>query len=519
MKQEKADIILKSSSIFTAADHKAISGFVAISGRDILAVESGNGYHPYMGENTRVEELGSRTVCPGFVDTHTFFTGYVIDNLGAALDKVETEENLKEELLLYMAQHPDREVIFGNHLNDRFVRNEVVDVLLEEIGREKPIILFTKGHGTCAMNQTAVKRFGFDPDRCWSEALCKIMVIYLNDREFIDKELTDYMRMLNARGITAVKEMGFDDYYGFTDVLEDFEKQGKLTLRYHFMSQPVREGMNLDYALRMKEKYDSEYLRFSGFNQMTDGLIAEKHGDVLDPYEGTAGIRCLKNIDYEALEADVLAADSKDIRYTLHSEGDGAFRKILNIYEKCKKDDKGRLKNRHGITDLEMTHPEDRERMQRLGVFGEVYAQILELDTYENWTCSFHDVIGRKRTGEYLNYRSLIDHGVRLAAATDLPLMIPSLPESIYHGCANNCKDGSGQFNPENGMTIPEMLQAWTINGQYAVGMEQILGTLEKGKRADIAVFDTNIFEAPIEEIMHVTVEKTYVDGKLIFEK
>ena len=62
------------------------------------------------------------------------------------------------------------------------------------------------------------------------------MPLYLNDRFFIEKELISYMKLLNSRGITSVKEMGFDDFYGFTDVLEEMELNHELTLRIAFMS-------------------------------------------------------------------------------------------------------------------------------------------------------------------------------------------------------------------------------------------------------------------------------------------
>ena len=50
-----------------------------------------------------------------------------------------------------------------------------------------------------------------------------------------------------------------------------------------------------------------------------------------------------KNIDYALLEEDVLTADREGFRFTLHSEGDGSFHKILQIYDKCEKEN-GRLK-------------------------------------------------------------------------------------------------------------------------------------------------------------------------------
>ena len=56
--------------------------------------------------------------------------------------------------------------------------------------------------------------------------------------------------------------------------------------------------------------------------------------------------------------------------------------------------------------------------------------------------------------------------------------------------------DGRAEaFQSENTLTVPELLKAWTIGGQKNLGMEEVLGTLEEGKLADITVFDRNLLE------------------------
>lgn len=131
---------------------------------------------------------------------------------------------------------------------------------------------------------------------------------------------------------------------------------------------------------------------------------------------------------------------------------------------------------------------------------------------------AYKEAVG-KRQERYLNYRSLKDHGVRLCGATDLPLLIPSIPESIYYGCANYGMDRQKRINPENGLTIAEMLDAWTINSQYAMRREDILGTLEAGKRADIVIFTGDLFRTPVEDILEIEVERTMVNGQEVYNR
>lgn len=151
-----------------------------------------------------------------------------------------------------------------------------------------------------------------------------------------------------------------------------------------------------------------------------------------------------------------------------------------------------------------------------MGAFGEIYAQVYALDTYDGYVNAYRDVIGARQE-RYLNYRSLADHGVRLCGATDLPLLIPSIPESIFYGCANFGSDKQKQINPQNGLTISEMLDAWTVNSQFAMEREDELGTLETGKKADIVIFDRDLFTVPMDEMLNVQVKETIVNGKTVY--
>ncbi|SFO29106.1 hypothetical protein [Anaerocolumna aminovalerica] len=121
----------------------------------------------------------------------------------------------------------------------------------------------------------------------------------MNERDFSVPEFKNYLSMMNSRGITSIKEMGFDDYYDFTEVLKELEEKEELTARVHFMSQPVSALMNLEYGQKMRNMLKDEFVRFSGFNQMTDGSISQLKGDMKQPYlcKNTC---CAKNVNGKA---------------------------------------------------------------------------------------------------------------------------------------------------------------------------------------------------------------------------
>ena len=198
--------------------------------------------------------------------------------------------------------------------------NKEIFEMLEEKFPNKAVIIFSADRSCCIMNQKARNIYQFSAETCYPESYYRIMREYLNDREFIKKEFSDYMKMMNSRGVTTVKEMGFDDFYGFTDYLKELEDSEDLNLRTFFMSQPVGEGMNLVYARRMREQFTGDKIRFSGFNRMTDGTIASYKGDLKEPYENQ-DFCCKDPVPYEEIEKDVLAADAEDFRWSyMHRE-------------------------------------------------------------------------------------------------------------------------------------------------------------------------------------------------------
>ena len=138
------------------------------------------------------------------------------------------------------------------------------------------------------------------------------------------------MKFLNSRGITAIKEMGFDDFYGFTDILKELEESSDLSLRVNFMSQPVSEKMNIDYAKKMSALFTGDAIRFSGFNKMTDGSISEMKGDLKQPYTNNSEITNIEKIDWNEIERDLKIADNHGFRFSLHAQGDDIPESIFN---------------------------------------------------------------------------------------------------------------------------------------------------------------------------------------------
>lgn len=511
----KADIILKSKNIFTAVSNTILDGFVAIANEKIIALGKEEEIHPYIGENTLVMELGDKVVCPGFVDVHCFFTGYVLGFVGADLSNAASIDEVLDATKNYVTTLTDDDPLLAHGLDSEKIAIPDANLLDKTFGK-RAVVLFAKGGETCWMNTSAKEKYCFTKDTCYPEAYWRLLKDVLGDKEFISDQFKKYMSMLNGRGITAVKEMGFDDFYGFTDVLEELDNNNELTLRVSFMSQPVGEGANLNYGKTMRDRFKGRFVEFSGYNRMTDGSISCMCGDLKKPYNCAPNTNCAMEIDYDMIEKETLAVDADNFRFSLHAQGDAAISKVIDIYEKCKHEN-GKLVNRHSITDIEFSDPKDLERMGKLGVIAEIYPQIMSIADADSKLAMIEEKIGMERGKYYWNRRKMADSGVVLSCGTDLPLLIPDIPESIYHACGGFFPEGGDAFNKENTLTKEELLTAWTKGGQYNLYHEDILGTLEAEKLADIAVLDKDIFNTPMDKIREVKVCLTIVNGKVVY--
>ena len=90
------------------------------------------------------------------------------------------------------------------------------------------------------------------------------------------------------------------------------------------MSQPVGKPADIDYGIATRDRLvDDELMSFSGFNQMTDGSISQGEGEMKKPYLDTETC-CTLDIDWKLHEREVLRADANGLRFSLHTQGDGA---------------------------------------------------------------------------------------------------------------------------------------------------------------------------------------------------
>ena len=135
---------------------------------------------------------------------------------------------------------------------------------------------------------------------------------------------------------------------------------------------------------------------------------------------------------------------------------------------------------------------------------------------------SFVPLVGRERAQRLYQAGSLLRAGAHLGWGTDWLTMIPPGPWMPMQGFitrTNPDAPGMGVLGDDEELTVEQAIRVFTINGAYAVGAEDRLGSIEVGKLADMIVLNHNLFEIDPAEIRNTVVQRTILNGKVVYER
>jgi predicted amidohydrolase YtcJ len=310
--------------------------------------------------------------------------------------------------------------------------------------------------------------------------------------------------------------MSSDDYIDTTyknySVLKEMEVAGELTARIHLYTR-LTGYTDFSKAKELEKKYCSEKLGIGGVKGFVDGVTSTYTGYLLEPYSDRPETSGAPIDPKEDMEAYVIAANKAGLGVRLHCIGDGAVRMALDMFEASAKTN-GLHGLKNTIEHIESIHPDDIPRFAELNVIPSMQPYHLTLDANEKISR-----IGVERSRWEWPHKTIIEKGGMLAFGTDYPVVDFNPFPSLY-AAVTRCDDEGVPtgINPEECISLHEALTAYTAGAANAYGRLDDIGTIEKGKLADIIVVDRNLFEVDPGEIKDALVDLTVVDGKIIYE-
>ncbi|MEH7386312.1 amidohydrolase [Bacillus sp. JJ1521] len=534
-----ADIIIKGNAIFTGNESYPIKGAVVIKDDRILSVSKIENVSDYMGPHTRVIDSGDKLVLPGFHDFHLHLVLGSMFSEFTTLTECSSEEMAAQKMYQYAQENPNEPWIlgFGWHHVRWPGKQTPTRHSLDQLISDRPVFLLNEEAHSAWVNSKALKLlnitsetedppFGLierdkygEPTGFLYETAVKLVAekAYRFSEEKQRKLMDAFLKNTAFYGITSVSDMlplpGFE--LGTPSFYATYEKKGKLTTRIHFLS--ALDG-DLSKAKSYRELYQSDKLQFSGLKQFIDGVPNTYTGYLIEPYSDRPDTRGGILFEEETYMKWIKEADKEGFRIRLHACGDGAVRFGLDCYEAAQKQN-GKRDSRHTIEHIEVIHPDDINRFEELQVIASIQPEHMSAESMEGHT--YLDRLGPERSRYTWPIGSLKRSGAPIAFSSDYPVVDMNPMIEIYRAVTRRNADGTPNegWNPQEKITLAEALQFYTKAPAYGNFRENDLGTLEVGKKADVAILDRNLFSVDVNEILDTKVAMTIMDGKIIYTR
>ena len=319
---------------------------------------------------------------------------------------------------------------------------------------------------------------------------------------------------------------------------DTLNKQGKLALRVRgaLMVQPedLLQTKFLDID-QLAKKYCSANFKITTAKFFADGVVEGGTSYLLAPYTLETG----KGMNYygdflwdpDQLNQAFCLANQRGLQIHVHSTGDASTRKVLDAFEEIrKKVTPGDFRNT--ITHLQLVDQSDIPRFKELQVIASVQPY-WHFKGPNWWQYVDYRILGERAEYEY-PLRTFLDQGVIIASSSDYSITpVPNPMFAIETGATRNMYSGRTfgidditdmdddryLLNKEERIPVTEMIKSFTINGAYALFIEQETGSIEVGKQADLVILDQDLLSINPVEIDKVKVDMTFFAGKLVYNR
>jgi predicted amidohydrolase YtcJ len=540
-----ADLVLIHGKIHTEDSNRSVVQALAVRGNAIVAVGTYQAVSALVGPNTRTVDLGGRVVLPGIIDAHTHPAQSSQDLGKCSLDdKALTPTAIKSKVAACLKDQP------GDHaqwfevvmVNPSALTLTLAD--LDSMLPDRPLLLSGSDGHTVWANSPALKLAHITaetkdpagghiehdaagrPTGTLRDNAAEIPFA-VKPAPSLDRQaslLNQALDSMRAIGITSVQDAAVDD--GMMQIYKHLYDEHRLNMRvrgsFHLknLREPAAVLIGKATAFRAKWAIDPDFLRADAVKIFADGVIEypSQTASLLEPYLDAHG-RPTKNrgpsyFTQENLNQIVTAADAAGLTVHIHAIGDRAVRSALDAIADARRHN-GALDNRDQIAHLELVDPADFPRFKELGVIANFQLLWAQRDDYvENATVKY---LGPERSRYLYPARSLRDAGAKIAGGSDWGVSSFDAFAAMEHAITRSERRARPPLLPEQGLSLQDMVDAYTINAAYALKQDTTTGSIEVGKRGDFIVLDRDIFSIDPYELHDTQVRSTYLDGREVY--
>ena len=535
--EEPADLVLMGGRIVTMDDAYPEATALAARGQKLVAVGSEKEIGRFIGSETEVIDLGGALAVPGLIEGHGHFLGLGRAKMQLDLNGLADFDEIVALVEAAVAEAEPGQWILGRGWHqEKWTSSPEPNVSglpyhhkLSEVSPENPVFLIHASGHASMVNAFAMEMAGIDrrtPDPAGGEIVRdgrgRAIGVLLETAEDLAADMIDNQRdeatirrMIElaseeclANGITSFQDAGSS--FRLVELLGDMAEAGELPLRMWIMLSDDNESLAAGLPGYEVYRKGDHYLTVGGIKRWADGALGSHGAWLLEPYSDLPDSIGFNIVTPDELRESARLAAEHGLQLCTHAIGDRANRVTLDVYEETisTRDDGRDLRWR--VEHAQHVDPEDLPRFTELGVIAAM--QAVHCTSDGPWVpVRLGD--DRSREGAYM-WRDLLDSGTVIAGGTDAPVE-PVDPIRDYHAAVTRLMNNDEFFYPRQSMTREEALRARTLDAAYAAFEEDVKGSLEPGKLADITVLSKDILEVPVEEILNTRVLYTIVGGEV----
>jgi predicted amidohydrolase YtcJ len=547
------DLILHHAKIVTVDNKFSIHEAIAIKDGRILQLGTDPAILPLKGPGTEIADLGGRMIIPGLIDSHC----HPLSSSLAEFDHVIPQMDSVRDVLDYFAARA-KVVPEGDWLTLRQVfitrlreQRYPTRAELDRVAPKHPVLFAT---GPDAMfNSLGLQANHIDrdfkvppggPGLVEKDSNGEPTGLVRTFARFVKVPVTgkqptaeDQQRCLlelfqdyNSVGITAVCER--DAYPDQVPIYKAVRDSGKASMRvslsYHVDTEgeleTIQSNIKKIAANPLFQRKDT-LLRIIGIKTYLDGGMLTGSAYMQKPWGVSAmyGIadpnyRGLLFIPKDRLRAIVRATVEAGLQFTAHSVGDGAVQTLLNAYQEVSQE-LPLARTRPCISHSNFMSREAVQQAARLGVMLDIQPAWLYLDTR-----TLVKQFGYDRLRYFQPLQSVFQAGGIAGGGSDHMQKVGSMrsnnPYNPFLGMATaitrRARWYEGRLHPEEALSREQAIRFYTINNARILFLDDVVGSLEPGKFADLVVLDHDLLQCPEDQITSTKVLRTYFNGKLV---
>ncbi|GMU96765.1 amidohydrolase [Ignavibacterium album] len=520
--------------IYTVNEKQPFAQAVVTEGNKIIFVGNNDEAKKLITSNTEVIDLKEKFMMPGFIDNHVHFItgGHYL--LGIDLRSAQSTAEFKRILNDYAKKYPGKWITGGywNHENWE-IKDLPTKEMVDEAVYDQPVFVERLDGHMGVANSLALKMAGItketqnpegglivkDPKTGEPTGVLKDNAMNLIYRIIPEpSEDENYQALLAA--LNEAKKLGITSVHDITysDALKAFERaksEGKLTCRI-YTRWPIADYKSL-VEKNIKAGTGDELIKMGSLKAFADGSLGSSTAWFFEKYNQdttTFGLP-MDIVTDGSIEKWCSDADKNGLQLSVHAIGDRANSYMLDIFEKIIRKNP-QWDRRFRIEHAQHVRFQDISRFAQLGVIASV----------QPYHCIDDGVWAEKRIGpERIKYtypfKSFLEAGVKLCFGTDWYVAPLNPMLGLYAAVTRRTLDEKNPdgWIPEQKISIEDAIKCYTINSAYAAFEENIKGSIETGKLADMIVLSDDLLSIDPINIKDVEVLMTIFDGKIIYTK